>query len=331
MSTATLRLRKGLTEWDRDKLKKTIRILVALQMLIWVIFYMMNRNPFHLASQYLPRKTGAPQFLYSIYGNSDDDIFQKPMAVAVSGTRIYISDTENHRVQVYDYNGNILFKFGKHGSGPGEFRFPYGIAVAKDGRIFVADMYNDKISVFTPSGDFLHYFGSSLDIGKPAGLAIDGGRLYLTDIRNHRVVVLDLDSGDKILEFGKEGFEIGEFRSPNAIAVSGSRIYVTDTANDRIQIFNKLGSFETIIDKESSGRNFVNPRGIGVDPQGIIYVVNNLTHQIVGFSAKGEFLFAFGGMGQAPGNVFLPNGLFIDNQGRIYVTDTINRRVNVYF
>ena len=299
--------------------------------LIWLLFYWMNRNPFNMVSQYLPGRTEAPRFLFSIYGASDDDIFEKPMAVTVAGTRIYVADTENQRIQVYDYNGNLMYKFGKYGSGMGEFRFPYGIAVAKDGRIFVADMYNDNISVFSPSGDFLHYFGTSLDIGKPAGLAIDGERLYLTDIRSHRVVVLDLESAEKILEFGNEGIESGEFRSPNAVAVAGPRIYVSDTANDRVQVFNKLGDFERVINKDSSGRNFLNPRGIGIDPQGIIYVVNNMTHNVFGFSQSGEYIFDFGGMGQGPGNFFLPNGLYIDNQGRIYVTDTINRRVNVYF
>jgi DNA-binding beta-propeller fold protein YncE len=331
MTTTALRLRQGLTEWDREKLKKTIRILVILQLIIWLLFYWMNRNPFHMASQYLPGRTEAPRFLFSIYGATEDDIFEKPMAVTVSGTRIYVADTENQRIQVYDYNGNLLFKFGKYGTGMGEFRFPYGIAVAKDGRIFVADMYNDNISVFSPSGDFLNYFGSSLDVGNPAGLAIDGDRLYLTDLRNHRVVILDLDNAEKIFEFGSEGRDEREFRSPNAIAVSNTQIFVSDTANDRIQVFNKLGDYQRTMNQENTGRNFLNPRGIGVDPQGVLYVVNNLTHNVFGFSQRGEFLYDFGGMGQAPGNFFLPNGLYIDNQGRIYVTDTINRRINVYF
>ena len=84
-------------------------------------------------------------------------------------------------------------------------------------------------------------------------------------------------------------------------------------------------------DKGDTGEAlFVNPRGVSVDPRGVIYVVNNLTHQIFGFDNAGNRLWTFGSMGGESTQFFLPNGMFADDQGRLYITDTVNQRVQVY-
>jgi len=273
-----------------------------------------------------------PRFLFAIYGPSEGEGLIKPMDVTVSGKRIFVSDTGNQRVQVFDYNGNHLFNFGKNGEGKGEFKFPYGIAADGNGRVYVADLYNGNISVFSENGQFISYFSNSVEIKSPAGLYIDGSRMYVTDVALNKVKVFDLE-GNKILEFGKKGTDKGEFQSPNAVWVGKNRVYVSDTGNDRVQMFNKLGNYlGTVLDTDEKGGGlFVNPRGVAVDGRGTLYVVNNLTHEIFGFKTDGsEKLFTFGSMGSDAGQFFLPNGMFIDNQGRVYVTDTINQRVNVF-
>ena len=49
---------------------------------------------------------------------------------------IYVSDSGNHCVYKFNKNGELLERVGKKGSGPGEFNFPRGVAVACD-RVFV--------------------------------------------------------------------------------------------------------------------------------------------------------------------------------------------------
>ncbi|MBS4031115.1 MAG: 6-bladed beta-propeller [Clostridiales bacterium] len=328
MSEFAGRLGRTFSDFDREKLRRAqIGLTIAL-VILFLILYLMNRDPLRLTQQFLPG-TSMPQFLYSIYGPNADEMMAKPMAVTVSGNRVYVADTGNSRVQVYDYNGNHLLSFGSNGRSPGQFRFPYGVATDSDGRILVADMYNNNVSVFTPNGDFLHYFGTSLDFGSPAGLFADDGRIYVADVGLHKISVFD-ESGEKILEFGSEGTEPGQFRSPNAVTVSRQYVIVSDTGNDRIQFFNKLGTYIGHISGVSKNKQFINPRGLAMDPQGVIYLVNNLTHELLAMNEQGELQYVVGGMGQGPGQFYLPNGLFIDNQGRIYVTDTSNRRVNVY-
>lgn len=319
-------------------LRLVIRIIllgILLQVALFGYFYYAQRSPAKYWESSLPvAAPGAPTYAYSIYGDWGSPL-TKPMDVAVAGRRIYVSDTNNSRIQVFDYSGKPLFGFGEPGNGKGQFNFPYGLDSAPDGRIFVADLHNATISVFTPDGEFLDYFPPGTPEGKtlvkPAGLRIISGRVYVTDVALGKVFVFNL-SGDKLLEIGEPGQGPGQLSSPNAVTVAGNRVYVVDTGNHRVTAFDTGGKFLLEFDGMAGSEQslVVNPRGVGADGRGVLYVVSNLTSRVEGFDREGNALFNFGGPGTAEGQMVLPNGLDIDDQGRIYVTDTVNGRVVVY-
>jgi len=72
---------------------------------------------------------------------------------------VYVTDTMNNRVEIFDAEGNFISQFGKHGDGPGYFARPKGIAVDCDGHIWVADQYQDRLQVYNREGDLLTYIG----------------------------------------------------------------------------------------------------------------------------------------------------------------------------
>src|SRR5690348_4571217 len=72
---------------------------------------------------------------------------------------VYVTDTMNNRVEIFDADGNFLSLFGKHGDGPGYLARPKGIAVDTDGHIWVADEYQDRVQVFNREGQLLTYLG----------------------------------------------------------------------------------------------------------------------------------------------------------------------------
>lgn len=50
---------------------------------------------------------------------------EHPHYIAVSNTnRVIVSDSNNHRIQVFDVNGCVLSTFGTEGSEEGQFKFP---------------------------------------------------------------------------------------------------------------------------------------------------------------------------------------------------------------
>jgi len=299
-----------------------IAVIFLVEAGLFAYSYATKTNLLATISDQLPIAPTAPTFQANIYGPLGAPI-NKPMAVAVVGRKIYVTDTNNQRVQVFDYDGNPLSTFGTLGTKEGQFQFPYGIASDSQGQIYVADMYNSNISIFNSDGKFIKYFGKKGDFIKPAGLAIDGNKVYISDVEKNQILVYNLD-GTKLLTFGEKGTKDGQLSSPNAVLHVGSKIYVTDTGNDRLQVFDEQGKFLLKATSE-----LANPRGLSVDAQGNIYVVSSLTNKVVVFNSKGEMLFAFDGMGPDDSSLQFPNGLFRDGQGRIYVTDVGNGRVTV--
>ena len=97
------------------------------------------------------------QFLPKIEGIS----FSYPGGVAVApNSSIYVADTDNHRIQKFDNDGNFIMKWGSEGSGDGQFKYPYGIAIGPDGSVYVADYENNRIQKFDSNGNFITKWGS---------------------------------------------------------------------------------------------------------------------------------------------------------------------------
>lgn len=86
--------------------------------------------------------------------------FSRPTNAAVDQDgNLYVADTFNNRVEIFDADGNFIREFGKAGDGPGYFARPKGIAVDGDGHVWVADAVQDRVQVFTAEGQLLIYMG----------------------------------------------------------------------------------------------------------------------------------------------------------------------------
>ncbi len=86
--------------------------------------------------------------------------FARPTNVAVDGDgNLYVTDTLNNRIEVFDAEGSFIRTFGKAGDGPGYFARPKGIAIDGDGHVWVADGVQDRVQVFTPEGQLLIWMG----------------------------------------------------------------------------------------------------------------------------------------------------------------------------
>jgi DNA-binding beta-propeller fold protein YncE len=86
--------------------------------------------------------------------------FGAPQGIAVDQDgNVYVTDTLNNRVEIFDADGTFISAFGKNGDGPGFFARPKGIAVDGDGHIWVADEVTDRLQVFNREGQLLTYIG----------------------------------------------------------------------------------------------------------------------------------------------------------------------------
>jgi sugar lactone lactonase YvrE len=86
--------------------------------------------------------------------------FAKPTGLAVDKDgNLYVCDTLNDRIEVFDADGNFIQAYGKNGDGPGYFARPKGITVDSDGHIWVADGMQDRVQVFTKDWQLCISFG----------------------------------------------------------------------------------------------------------------------------------------------------------------------------
>jgi DNA-binding beta-propeller fold protein YncE len=86
--------------------------------------------------------------------------FAAPQGVALDKDgNVYVTDTLNDRVEIFDADGGFISTFGKNGDGPGTFARPKGIAVDGDGHIWVADEMQDRLQAFNREGQLLTYIG----------------------------------------------------------------------------------------------------------------------------------------------------------------------------
>ncbi len=107
---------------------------------------------------------------------------------------LYVTDSMNFRVQIFDQDGDFISSFGTAGDGPGTFSKPRGIGVDSDGHIYVADAEFDNVQIFNSEGHILLYFGTSGskpgEFYLPAGLLVDSNdRIYVADSFNQRIQV----------------------------------------------------------------------------------------------------------------------------------------------
>ncbi len=86
--------------------------------------------------------------------------FAKPSGVAVDKEgNLYVADTLNDRIEVFDADGGFIRTWGKNGDGPGYFARPKGVTIDSDGHIWVADGMQDRVQVFTSEGQLLISMG----------------------------------------------------------------------------------------------------------------------------------------------------------------------------
>ena len=174
------------------------------------------------------------------------DELQRPTGIAyeAGSDRLYISDTMEHIIAVFDKNGKKLFTFGKRGVGDGEFNYPTHLYLS-DGKLTVNDAMNFRLQTFDREGKHLFTFGTHGDatgyFSSPKGVARDSdGHFYVVDALFNAVQIFD-SKGKYLLTFGKHGSGAGDMWLPSGIFIKDNNIYVADSFNQRVQVFQYLG------------------------------------------------------------------------------------------
>ncbi len=228
----------------------------------------------------------------------------------------YVSDELNHRIQKFDSDGNFLAAYGSYGTAQGQFAVQQGLSIDSQDRLYVADTYNNRIQVFQtyPSWQFLKSFGAygvyqpfnytSFQPGimnHPRGVYVEKstGRVAVTDSANNRVMVYNGYASNFSFYQSQNGY-LGMSLPTHAI-LENNKLTVLDS-HSRILRYNSVLNNTNLFTEYGTYRNssaqFSNPQSVCVDQQtGNVYITDSFNHRIQKFTADGQLLASYGGIG----------------------------------
>jgi sugar lactone lactonase YvrE len=207
-----------------------------------------------------------------------------------------------------------------------------------------------------------------LPIAKPYGVEMWRGRLYVCDITNPNVVILDLvkretrlmttrgvermtqptdiaiaDDGMKyvidrrlgrIFVFNADDKHVTTFGDeelvPSGVAVHGDELFVPDFETQSVLVMDRFrgDTLRSIGGPGGAEGQFIRPLGIDVD--GDVYVGDVIRGRLQKFDASGNLTQAVGQLGDAPGNFVRPKHVAVDAEGVVYVVDAAFQNVQMF-
>lgn len=293
------------------------------------------------SSQHSFPKTSMQRFKDSILGPDPSFVFGRPIDTASCGNgKVYISDTLQDRVFVYDFNKYTVTYLTEGGS----FQNPTGLATDEDCNLYVVNTMKKKVLVYDKDGKPYFSFGGSSILEWPTGVAVDTarGHIYVSDVKKHDVFAFDMKGKllFSFLEKADRGNPIdGGFNYPMAIDVaSDGRVAVIDFMNARVKVYDSNGEFLLAFgERGDSITSFGMIKGMAIDNDDNVYVTDAETNMIKVFNLEGTALTTFGGkyksvqsgMGAAAG-FFLISGIDADPKGGIFIADQFNKTFQVF-
>ncbi len=214
--------------------------------------------------------------------------FSHPLGIDIAADgKVFIADSGNHRVQVFDSQGNFLHMFSVKASGQEKPSDPVDVLVSnfKD-YVYVSDNDNHKIKVYDKIGNFQFEWGKlgegPGDFRYPGILASNkNNEIYVVDVINTRVQKFD-PFGNYITDIGSWGVLPGRLFRPKGVAVDGrNRVFVSDSYMGLIQVFTDFGGFLGVVCENNEKKKFVTPVGLFLDPESdILHVVEMKRNKI---------------------------------------------------
>lgn len=210
---------------------------------------------------------GQFQFQFGLPGSEPGQL-SSPVGIAISNNQIYVAETGNQRIQVFDLKGKFIKVFLSN-SGNSEVGgiTPSGINAAPNGDIYVTDIFQHRIIGFSPEGKVKVKFGKPGEepgsFAYPNDIAVDRGLIYVTDSNNARVQVFDTQG--KFLKVLQDKDPNNKLSLPRGIALAENRIYVVDTFNHTVNIMDKEGKVLNNFGEYGTENGQLNyPNGIAV-------------------------------------------------------------------
>jgi DNA-binding beta-propeller fold protein YncE len=176
----------------------------------------------------------------------------------------------------------------------------------------------------------------NIPFGKPYAVAVNKGRIFVSDTVARVVKVFDAPQGT-YSEIGahSETNPMARLEKPLGLDVDNAgNVYVVDASPKLVKVYSRNGKFlRTLMQPGDVDR----PASVTVDPDGERFYVVDIggplseNHRVRVYNAKsGDHLFDFGTRGSGPGSFNLPRDVAVAPNGNLYVVDGGNFRIQIF-
>ena len=227
--------------------------------------------------------------------------------------QIYVVEESNHRVQVFNYNGESLFIFSE------KMWTPAGICFINN-NVIVTQWNAHCMNLYELGGKLVKSVGSvgsgEGQFQNPHGVDVSPSNnyIYVCDCWNNRVQTFTED-----LQFHSM-LGIGMLNRPCDVKVTRDRVLVLDQSDPCLFVFSSDHVLTNrLITRCGDAKQTNSPLCFDIDREYNIIMSDYDNHCVYVFSQEGEQIHKFGKQGQGIGEFYCPRGIALDNIGRIIV------------
>jgi DNA-binding beta-propeller fold protein YncE len=295
---------------------------------------------------------------------------------------LFLVEMSGNRVLKVDGKGVLTVVAGtgeKGGAGDGgaarkaSFNGMHSLVIAPGGDLYLADTWNNRVRKIDPKTSIITTIAGTGKKGfdgdrGPAVKALFGGiycvaldsrgeRLYLADLDNRRIRVVDLKTNvvSTVAGNGEKGVPADGARAvesplvdPRAVAVDGKgNVYILERAGHALRVVSPDGKIRTIVGTgkagssgdggEASKATLNGPKHLCIDREGNVLIADTENHRIRKYLPREGKIVNVAGTGQR-GSAGLggdplrcelsrPHGVFVHSSGAIYIADSDNHRI----
>lgn len=213
--------------------------------------------------------------------------FHHPLGIDISKNgKVFIADTGNHRVQVFDLKGNFLSMFTVKSGQKERPSDPVDVLSSPiKNYLYISDNDNHKIKVYSQDGAFQFEWGKlgegPGEFRYPAMLTLNEyNEVFIVDVLNTRAQKFD-PFGNYISDISSWGVLPGNLFRPKGVTVDKkNRVYISDSYLGVVQTFTDLGRFLGAVCENNMIRRFITPVGIIIDKKNRLLVVEMRKNKI---------------------------------------------------
>lgn len=258
----------------------------------------------------------ASKFKEYVAGKTPAKPIVRPYGVSFSENKIYVCDIGTNTIAIYDLKENTFEYFSP--TGQGKFSSVINCFVDENDYLYAADIKRKEVLVFDKERNFLSAIRGDSTF-KPSDVFVTADKIYVSSI-NSKVFIFDKTTHELLMSFPDiPAGEEGRIYQPTNIYVTNKYIYVSDFGEFNIKMFSHEPRYiRTIGTYGSNLGQMIRPKGVAVDAEDNLYVVDAGFEIVQIFNEEGQFLMFFGGPYKAPGDMWLPAKINIDYKNTDY-------------